>query len=74
MPLDPATIRSLPFEDGQRDFPDRDGMFLRVGKRTKTFMVLTRSPRRKLVSLGHLRAQRQGDGEAQRHAAALQSD
>lgn len=53
MPLTDAKLRSLPFENGQRDYPDRDGMFIRVGKQTKTFMLLIRTPRRKRVSLGH---------------------
>ena len=50
MPLTDARLRSLRFEDGQRDYPDRDGLFIHVGRKTKTFMVTVRegstSPRR----------------------------
>lgn len=53
-PLTDLRIRSLPFEDGQRDYPDKDGLFLRVGKCTKTFMLTIRKGNsRQRVSLGH---------------------
>jgi Arm DNA-binding domain len=30
---------ALPFKTGQRDYPGRDGLFVRVGRKTKTFIV-----------------------------------
>jgi hypothetical protein len=40
-------LRSLPFETRQRDYPDdaTTGLSVRVGKRTKTFMLMLRIPR-----------------------------
>lgn len=49
------TLKALPFEDGQRDYPDDavQGMFLRVGKQTKTFMInVYTGPKRKRFALG----------------------
>src|SRR5215204_2491421 len=48
-------LRSLPFlPTGQKDYPDRDGMFVRVGKARKTFMcVIRQNGRRSYVTLGH---------------------
>jgi integrase len=45
MHLSDATVRSLPFIDGQRDYPDDlvRGLSILIGKRTKTFMLLTRA-------------------------------
>lgn len=42
MPLTDLAIRSLSVEQGQKDFPDRDGLFLRVGVRKKTWIVTIR--------------------------------
>ena len=53
MPLTDLQLRALPFADGQKDYPDRDGMFVRVGKTRKTFMVTIRKPTRKRVVIGH---------------------
>src|SRR3954470_19428381 len=52
--LTDAKLRSLPFENGQRDYPDRDGLFIRVGKTRKTFMVTLRhGGKRKRLAIGH---------------------
>ena len=52
--LTDAKLRSLPFEAGQRDYPDRDGVFVRVGTKTKTFMVTVRSGgQRRRIAIGH---------------------
>jgi integrase len=45
-------IKSLPFEERQRDYPDRDGMFLRIGRETKTFMVAIHTGTRRRVAIG----------------------
>ena len=37
--LTDTQLRSLTFQGTQRDYPDRDGMFVRVGVRRKTFML-----------------------------------
>jgi integrase len=51
--LTDLTIKSLPFEDRQRDYPDRDGVFLRIGRNSKTFMVATyQSGLRKRIAIG----------------------
>ncbi len=34
-------IRSLPFEEVQREYAEDSGLILRVGKRTKTFIKTT---------------------------------
>src|SRR4051794_30647179 len=56
MKLNDATLRALPLtEAGQRDYPDDlvRGLSIRVGKQTKTFMVLIRSgANRSRVKLG----------------------
>ena len=48
MNLTDLKLRSLPFEEGQRDYPDDavSGMFVRVGRKTKTFMLTIRQPTR----------------------------
>src|SRR3954453_23293301 len=52
--LTDAKLRSLPFFDGQKDFPDRDGLFVRVGKTRKTFMVTIRAHgQRQRIAIGH---------------------
>ncbi len=45
MHLTDLKLRALPFEDGQRDYADDavSGLSVRVGKRSKTFMLLIRS-------------------------------
>ena len=51
--LTDAKLRSLHFEAGQRDYPDRDGLFVRVGTKTKTFMVTVHTHgKRQRVALG----------------------
>ncbi len=55
MPLTDAKIRSLAFEDGQRDFHDATvrGLYVRVGLQTKTFMLtVRRGERRSRMKLG----------------------
>jgi hypothetical protein len=54
MHLTDLKLRALPFEDGQRDYPDdaTTGLSVRVGKRTKTFMLMLRNPRRR-ITVGH---------------------
>lgn len=55
MKLTDLSIRALPFEEGQRDYADLtvQGMYLRVGKQTKTFMVnVYTGATRKRVTLG----------------------
>ena len=32
-------VRAFPFENGQREYAEDSGLIVRVGKRTKTFMV-----------------------------------
>src|SRR5690349_1270748 len=52
--LTDAKLRSLPFENGQRDYPDRDGLFVRVGKTRKTFIVTLRhGGKRQRIAIGH---------------------
>jgi hypothetical protein len=53
MHLTGLKLRALPFEDGQRDYPDDAtiGLSVRVDKRTKTFTLMPRNPRRR-VTLG----------------------
>jgi hypothetical protein len=55
MHLTDLKLRSLSSGDGQRDYPDDaiTGLSVRVGKRTKTFMLSLRKPRRRRVTLGH---------------------
>ena len=54
MRLNDARLRALPFEDRQRDYPDRDGLFVRIGRKTKTFMVtIKEGDRRKRIAIGH---------------------
>jgi Arm DNA-binding domain len=51
--LTDAKLRALPCETGQRDYPDRDGLFVRVGRKTKTFMVAIHAgSQRQRVALG----------------------
>lgn len=54
MNLTDLKLRALPFEDRQRDYPDDAvaGMFLRVGKKTKTFMLTIRQPTRRRITIG----------------------
>src|SRR4051812_29001786 len=53
--LTDVKLRSLPFqESGQKDYPDRDGLFVRVGVNRKTFIVtITGNGRRKRTAIGH---------------------
>ena len=52
--LTDAKLRSLPFEQGQRDYPDRDGLFVRVGRKTKTFMATVYvTGKRQRIAIGH---------------------
>jgi hypothetical protein len=54
--LTDLTLRSLPFQDGQRDYTDDvvRGLSVRVGRKTKTFMLsIRRGQTRERVSLGH---------------------
>lgn len=56
--LSDLQLRSLPFADGQRqrDYHDASvrGLYIRVGRRTKTFMLTVRDgSHRKRVNLGH---------------------
>ena len=56
MPLTDLSLRALPFEDGQRDYMDSavPGLFIRVGKKTKTFMLtLKQGGKRQRMALGH---------------------
>jgi integrase len=54
MNLTDLKLRSLPFEDCQREYPDDavPGMYIRVGKKTKTFMLTIRLPIRRRVTIG----------------------
>lgn len=53
MPLTDIQLRALSFENGQRDYRDRDGLFVRVGRKTKTFMVTIHTgTKRKRVAIG----------------------
>ena len=55
MKLTDLALRSLPFETGQRDYPDDAvrGLTIRVGARTKTFMLVTRhDDRRSRLKIG----------------------
>lgn len=53
MPLTDLQLRALPFHDGQRDIPDRDGLFIRIGKTRKTWMLTLQRPKRHRLTLGH---------------------
>src|ERR1700730_14611227 len=55
MRLTDLSVKALPFEQGQRDYPDDAvrGLSVRVGIRTKTFMLLIRrGSHRSRVKLG----------------------
>ena len=56
MPLTDLSLRAFPFQDGQRDYVDSavSGLFIRVGKKTKTFMLtLKQGGKRQRMALGH---------------------
>jgi integrase len=55
MKLNDAILKALPFQQGQRDYPDSavSGLSVRVGTRTKTFMLTLHNPHRRRMSLGH---------------------
>jgi hypothetical protein len=52
--LNDLRLRSLPFEDGQRDYQDDSarGLFVRIGRKRKTFMLAIGKPRRR-IAIGH---------------------
>lgn len=52
--MNDAQLRALPFVEGQKDYPDTvvRQMFIRCGRKTKTFMLTLKHPRRR-VTLGH---------------------
>ena len=54
MHLTDLKLRALPFADGQRDYNDDavTGLFVRVGKRSKTFMLTIRSATSRWCSVG----------------------
>lgn len=55
MKLTDLTLRSLPFQDGQKDYIDDavPGLWVRVGKRTKTFMLtIRRGHERERIAIG----------------------
>ncbi len=52
------SLRSIPFAEGQRDYADDSfpGFSLRVGKRTKTFMVIVKNgEQRSLLCTLHIK-------------------
>ena len=53
MPLNDAKLRALPFAEQQREYPDRAGLYVRVGRKTKTFMLtIQQGGTRKRIAIG----------------------
>ena len=53
MPLNDAKLRALPFGEQQREYPDRGGLYVRVGRKTKTFMLtIQQDGARKRIAIG----------------------